>query len=67
MPRSFLVKKAEIRSIVFLDEDQKPKDFIAVGNIFMKGNDYVSLNCIALCYVQKSNTLVKKYPRGILA
>ena len=43
MPRSFLVKKAEIRSTAILDEDQKPKDFIAVGNISMKGNDYVPL------------------------
>ena len=50
MPRSFLVKKAEIRSTA-MDEDQKPKDFIAVGNISMKGNDYVPLqllHCIML-------------------
>lgn len=52
MPRSFLVKKAEIRSTAFLDGTQKQSDFIAVGNMPVQGNNYLYSLIIVFCYIR---------------
>ena len=55
MPRSFLVKKAEIRSTAFLDGTQKQSDFIAVGNMSVQGNVSLYSLIIVFCYIKSQS------------